>query len=375
MNSSDSPSNDNEKPPNEEAAILKTFMQIALNKFNSSSQENVGRLEGIYGERSSDDFKAEKDVARNANLSGIRWGIGSTAMSFFILRRVPVYLMRRVQRNHASSLSRNETKNSSSNPFMNPGSHRHKQSPHQAQGPNNEKIELPLRQGWIRYTLGLLIDVNLSLWTGVSVTSYMINAKELLGQFEKMPLIEGRSVLSEELCPDFTAVYKDIRDKHKYDWNNPKRSNDAINTIQNFVKNCEKRKACEKSLRMQQGLTSNIPVAIPSPGVPASTPITEDEEEELEANDDLSEFHNHRGSVGSVESDTFFGGLEKRGEVDDFFEAGDRVNNRTNSYVDNATLDAEWSNLDDDKQMHKNDNDMSNAEKSVRNTKRFRFFS
>jgi hypothetical protein len=96
-----------------------------------------------------------------------------------------------------------------------------------------------------------------------------------------IPLVEGRSVMSDELCTSYIRAYQ-LSQQKGFDW--PKHTHTSTHTSTNhqnhfpdvlrhleiFVKNCQQRQQYETELRREQGLSADQPVVIPSPGVPVN---------------------------------------------------------------------------------------------------------
>ena len=120
---------------------------------------------------------------------------------------------------------------------------------------------------------------------------------QLLKQLSDLPLMEGESFVSKELCPIFSNELKSIYQDLAHDNNNrnlrtlPKFSTknkvfvrDAIADPQtqqlqlyiNFFTNCRRRAAYENILREQSGLSSDAVISIPPPGVPPTLDISND---------------------------------------------------------------------------------------------------
>ena len=106
-----------------------------------------------------------------------------------------------------------------------------------------------------------------------------------------IPLIEGRSDISDKLCSDFIAQYNSIRPEFWKEY-----TDDGLSAIQEFVANCRKRQAFERRLRRDSGMGPNDPVSIPSGGVPRD--FLDDEEGEADWTN-LEEFEEDEGSSES----------------------------------------------------------------------------
>ena len=141
----------------------------------------------------------------------------------------------------------------------------------------------------------IIFDGIVSCYVAVFVSTR--NRDPLLQQLSDLPLLEGESIVSKELCPIFTNELKSIYQDLAHDNNNrnsptlPKFSaknkvfvRDAIADPQtpqllfyiNFCTNCRRRAAYENILREQSGLSSDAVISIPPPGVPQTFDVTND---------------------------------------------------------------------------------------------------
>ena len=103
------------------------------------------------------------------------------------------------------------------------------------------------------------------------------HADEMVEEITKLPLCEGRSIVSDEVCPDLTKLIN--HDIPAEFWENLEgedgSGNDGLeNTttwlnILKFCDNCVKRKVYEDKIRKKQMMQgTDEPVVIPHPGVP-----------------------------------------------------------------------------------------------------------
>lgn len=137
----------------------------------------------------------------------------------------------------------------------------------------------------------LLFDTTLSLAMTGTIWIMATDKEKLYKTASDIPLIEGRSDISDVLCTGFIAQYDSIRPEF---WKEYK--DDGMTAITDFVENCRKRQAFERRLRRESGLGPNDPVAIASGGVPRD--FVDDEEGEADwAN--LEEFEEDEGSGDS----------------------------------------------------------------------------
>ena len=91
----------------------------------------------------------------------------------------------------------------------------------------------------------------------------------------EIPLIEGRSAVSDTLCQDFIAQKGKVPKRLWKEYND-----DAFVMLRDFIDNCQRRMQVERQIRTDRGLGRDEPVDIPSPGVPRDL-ILEDEAERI----------------------------------------------------------------------------------------------
>mmetsp|Transcript_11696 Transcript_11696/g.13008 ORF Transcript_11696/g.13008 Transcript_11696/m.13008 type:complete len:120 (-) Transcript_11696:107-466(-) len=109
-------------------------------------------------------------------------------------------------------------------------------------------------------------------WRGYHLTT-SIQTEDVVEDIVAIPLCEGRSVVSDEICGDLiTLVNHTISTDF---WKNLDEENDNIlhheeiwKNVLKFIGNCEKRKAYEDVVRQRNNTSSEDSVVIPSPGVP-----------------------------------------------------------------------------------------------------------
>ena len=108
-------------------------------------------------------------------------------------------------------------------------------------------------------------------WRGYNVAASM-KANELADDVKNLPLIEGKSIVCEQVCPDLSKFVNETIPSEF--WRNMEKEEDALKNqecwehILKFTQNCEKRRRFEETIRKQQGLEDDEVVAIPAPGVP-----------------------------------------------------------------------------------------------------------
>jgi len=143
--------------------------------------------------------------------------------------------------------------------------------------PKSYKLDTPPTKTASKVGKYLLMSARLGIQAVASLviaaytSSYFTDEEFMLQQVARAPLLEGRSVISDEFCSDFSKEY--YRCQSQDYWKHVK--SPYLQSLRVFVENCEKRKSYEKSIREEQGLLPDTPVSIPAPGVPKEYPIDE----------------------------------------------------------------------------------------------------
>lgn len=144
----------------------------------------------------------------------------------------------------------------------------------------------------------------LEIPVGIAMYNYATDYTEYYNHIKKIPLVSGRSSLSDSTCNHFIGIYRSIpqQDFDKHLNNNTTKESGIvssiltksqvdthldIDTIHHFVANCLRRQQMEKDIRskarqrqMDQAQFVNFGVGanslfppIPQPGVPPDTPV------------------------------------------------------------------------------------------------------
>ena len=125
-------------------------------------------------------------------------------------------------------------------------------------------------------TIKFSLDVLLSMSFGMFGTSYFLNWRKIMNELVDIPLVEGRSALSDETCNDFIDLYKSMP---KRTWDKFDGESESLDAIGQYVRNCLKRREIEKKLLAERNefgsfdISSEDHIAIPSPGVPADIDV------------------------------------------------------------------------------------------------------
>lgn len=207
-----------EKPDADKKSVIKSFVDLVTNKVD----ENV--LRAPIGK--------EREVLSGPIINpGLYFGLAVGVIQFTFLRKAPIYMVRRLQ---------------------------------QQQGLPPTFQESPIMR-----TVSLVFDATLSLATACAVWAFAVDEKKVYQAAASIPLIEGRSDISDALCDETIAQHKNIPASF---WDYHARSDDSIASLLQFIENCQKRRAHENCIRLEQGLSKDVPVSIPKGGV-SITPI------------------------------------------------------------------------------------------------------
>jgi len=266
---------DKEGQKKQELEIFNRFSRIVKEKFTSLADADAGgskmnQLDALYKQP---EFNPEKRLLNEMNSMGLHKGLLSGVACFAFLRFSPGAISRMLQRRAGVGTAQPGTVN----PFNRASGY--KLDPPPGAQPNLERPGLFFR------VVRLSLDTFVSLSIGAYASLYFVNKDKMMDQFADIPLVEGRSLLSEELCLDFTQEFQKL-DRQSWDKKHPSLSGGQPNstgrtdfrkTIQGFVVNCRRRAIYEEGIRNEQGLSADEPVVIPPPGVPMDIPVTLDD--------------------------------------------------------------------------------------------------
>jgi len=146
----------------------------------------------------------------------------------------------------------------SKNPFLNhPSNSTNLPPPPNPPPPQFQKPGLFIR------SINLGFDIMLSILAAIEGTKYFTNTTQILDDISSIPLVKGKSLISDELCSDFINVYRSIPKEtwKQYEANDGEKQqgiNVVIRTIDSFVRNCLRRKMVEKDcVSVMNGDTSS----------------------------------------------------------------------------------------------------------------------
>lgn len=259
-----------------ELQIFDRFSKIARQKITAalSDESKVKQLDALY---SHPEFNEERKILTEMNSLGLTNGILSGIACFAFLRWSPGAISRFLIRRRAASSGFGSKPPDLANPF-------HRPSSYQLEPPPGDQVTANAPNFIIR-GLRLGLDIFVSMSIGAYASIFFIDKDRLMKQFSEIPLVQGRSIISEELCRDFSDEFRKYK-RVTWDNNHPALSgglgngnekSDFISGVEGFVANCRRRSIYEKDLRIEQGLKEDEPVIIPPPGVPRDIPVTLDD--------------------------------------------------------------------------------------------------
>lgn len=224
----------------EENEVFRTIISTLKQRSRASTtlQQTLASPE-FQGE----DYAAERKIIGVVNDIGITQGLSLGVATFFILRGGPRYVLQLLRRSGAS------------NPSQRGG--------YQLDRPSSDPPRLSTA---LRKSFKLVVDVWLSAAVGSLFTIQQTDARKITKEVSLLPLVEGRSVICDELC---TTLQEEVAKHSPQFWIGAQR-NIYLTSIHVLAENCAKRQAYERQLREEQGLPPGTPIAIPLGGVPTN---------------------------------------------------------------------------------------------------------
>jgi hypothetical protein len=259
-----------------EVEIFDRFSKIAREKVLSAldDEDKVKKIDALY---SGPEFSAEKKMLANMNNIGLMNGVLAGVACFAFLRWSPGAIARYLTRKRAASAGFTQPRGDANNPFNRTG--------YQFDQPPGEQAPLASPNFFIR-GMRLGLDMFVSLSVGAWASVLLFDKDKMLREASEIPLVQGRSLLADELCQDFTVEFQKYS-RDTWDSNHPALSGGNSNNggklqafssmVEGFVANCNRRSIYERELRAEQGLSEDDPVLIPAPGVPKDISVTLDD--------------------------------------------------------------------------------------------------
>lgn len=155
---------------------------------------------------------------------------------------------------------------------------------------------------------GWALDVVVAFSMSVTISLIFTDRRKVMKTLSDLPLVEGRSKVSDEFCPEILLELDSLRKESQYNrelTDNPQ--SQYLQALMQFCNNCRRRQAYECKLREEQGLSRSDPVSVPPPGVPPTYQI-------------------EGTSSGTTDGDDFAG-------TDDFFNGNDWASSSADAFV------------------------------------------
>ena len=243
------------RQPSQEAAIFNTFALIVRNKFvltpsssspdpKESAQDHIHRIDELY---SNPAYSAEKNMLQKMNNNGMAYGLACGLLTFGFLRSGPKLMQRYLTRRYMKQqgLGNRNVDNTST-----VGGYTFDQPRIQGGmgGGDSNSVKIP-KPGIFLRTLRLGLDLTVSVFMAAYGSLVFVDRKKLMDDISKIPLVEGRSLVSDELCDEFVDVYRRIP---KQIWDKYQGKSDALDAISGFVRNCLRREMTEKKILQQR---------------------------------------------------------------------------------------------------------------------------
>jgi len=260
------------------------------------------------------------------NNNGMVYGLSCGLLTFGILRGGPRFIQRTLLRRNQQQ----HTRSGGSGSIHNSG--------YTFDQPAREDMRAP-KPGLLFRTIKLGLDLFVSSSMALYASAAFTDKAKLMTEMAEIPLVSGRSLISDELCDDFIHVYKGIPKKT---WKKYEGKSEALDAITGFVMNCMRRKVVEREI-MEQNRTfgmadehehgggrhtrsgDELHVEIPSPGVSRDIHVEiqfGDKSEDLQVgreleggdDDDFSEFDIFGTGFVDGESDSIRDDMDDRRE-------------------------------------------------------------
>jgi hypothetical protein len=214
---------------------------------------------------------------------GMIIGWMTTIVTFVGLRRIPKYLMNRSLSSRESFLHGRK-----GNPYYDLVRDK-KQRPWLPHVKTHRDGSTSFYEGWLLSPILIAVDAILACGMGLVACVVSTPKRKLFETTADIPLVSGRSAVSDTLCTDFIENYQRLPADL---WTPKKLKGDDVSTnLKRFIENCARRQAMEKQLRLESGLRGTEPVEIPRPGVPSDLPFELDgASREVEAKGERKEF-------------------------------------------------------------------------------------
>lgn len=324
-------------------------------------------------------YHAERELLREIrddNGKGVKYGLYAGLTSFLVLRRGPPLIARWLARRGGGSTSSKSgsyqfgseamrqqqassmtTKTTTTQSQFGSGSFNNNASPllSGSSGGTGNKVTNTFFWKVASFAIDVILSLNVAAFVGNRYT----DVDGLLDKMAEAPLLEGRSIASEELCGDFIKEYRSIPPEF-WATADEKSPYKVFAAIEKFAYNCKRRQVYEQQLKDEGAAASQIRfdglqgevrqlgssndndeqhIPIPSPGVPPNIHVT------LDNNDD-EVISSPRRNDGD---DDFVMDQQVSNEFGDFeFQSVDKfMGDEGAESDDNKARGHDWSSIDD----------------------------
>jgi hypothetical protein len=220
---------------------------------------------------------SERDLLYRLNSLGFKEGFFAGIVTLVGLRRVRASFLRRLVRERDRMSASTHPPQSSQSPFV---------PPHAQHSPFNSGINaIPPSSsskldGYIRKRSSPFSIVNLFGWAldsavalSVAATTSLIftDRQKVFGTLAQIPLVQGTSRVSQELCPGILRELEAVRNESAASRemvDNPQ--SPPLAAFVEFAKNCQLRGSFERQFRKAHGMSDDEAVPIPPPGLPGA---------------------------------------------------------------------------------------------------------
>ncbi|KAL3911013.1 MAG: hypothetical protein SGILL_007451 [Bacillariaceae sp.] len=281
------------KDRRDEQNLFARFKNVAADALERMSrQEDEQHYGGDVGEKKFQMGTEEARIIQNLNGIGLMEGAAAGVVTFFVLRRGPIYFARYLRRRQMAQ--QNAQQYHQSPPPSKDG--------YRLSDPNNmnnnnpfqrasSQQEFPRSRSFVVRSIWFMFDVTLSLMMAASTSMAFTDTDKIRQQIINMPLVEGASLTSDALCDPIVQelakiksekdpTYERLQALHK-SGNAQTPASTYLDNITKFAENCQRRRYMERRIRQEQGRhNSSDRIEIPSPGVPKNGPriVVENEE-------------------------------------------------------------------------------------------------
>jgi hypothetical protein len=312
MNGEDDNKNQDSALQNGNRALRLKVESNIVQRFMNAMEVRMNQLEVT----NTQDFKLsphERKVLMDVCTANLFEGVAAGLVTFFVLRRLHYEYFRYLKRGYDSGRSsmpnafnspyqqvpRNRPEINVTNTVENTKSISRLSTPQSGSTSTGSTSAFGSTR-WLFQATSFIFDGIVSLYVAIYVSTR--NPDQFLQQISDIPLMEGTSVVSKELCPILLEEIQRLQNDLAHNDENtstgtqlnkalPKISpknkvlfRDAMNhpetpvlqCLLQFCTNCRRRSAYEQILREQSGSDEATAISIPPPGVPTTLDISND---------------------------------------------------------------------------------------------------